>query len=103
MPGADQVDDRALGAGHELELAVEGRAGSMRMSSSSDSTLSQGFSKVHTRKKDLGHFHALTFSTAQKALAALGTAFVTAPGWICETAGHIRLYCGCARHTLFGP
>jgi hypothetical protein len=25
MPGADQVDDRALGASHELELAVEGR------------------------------------------------------------------------------
>ena len=25
MPGPDQVDDRTLGARHELELAVEGR------------------------------------------------------------------------------
>jgi len=36
------------------------------------------------------------------ALAGIST-FVTATGWICETAGHIPLYCGGARHTLFGP
>ena len=82
-----QVDDRALGASHELELAVEGREALV--------DLELG--------KDRGCFHALTSSTAQKAFAAVGTAFVTAPGWICETAGHIRLYCGRARHTLFAP
>jgi hypothetical protein len=94
MPGTDQVDDRTLGARHELELAVEAARRSWISNSSSSKRLDvvelELFSvraESRSRKarsasgeKDLRCFHALTSLTAQKAFVTVGSAFVTADG-----------------------